>query len=221
MIPGPRFAMSPEDGRLMENLRRKLKVLKNSRYALGHNPENCTATQKEKFQLIQNSYGAYQMKEGLRLILHLSDASLARERLQRWCHDALNSGIDAFRDLGLKIEHHAVNIVNAIRCHANSSQSEATNTTIKALIRLARGFRNLDNLMSLVYLKCSDLVIPVKNMLQPSNEYQQAMRAQAAENRRQQARDKSDRLLEMKDRDPEADADMDHFGLGSGMAAEA
>ncbi|MCR5772911.1 MAG: transposase, partial [Butyrivibrio sp.] len=46
---------------------------------------------------------------------------------------------------------------------ANSAKSESTNTTIKGLIKLARGFRNLDNMITLIYLKCSDIVVPLCN----------------------------------------------------------
>jgi hypothetical protein len=58
----------------------KTKDIKNSKFALGHRPENCTDGQREKLALIQNSYPdlykAYQFKESLRLILHMKDYEL-------------------------------------------------------------------------------------------------------------------------------------------------
>ena len=74
---------------------------------------------------------------------------------------------------------HRENIVNAVRLQANSSKSESCNTTIKALIKVARGFRNLDNMMALVYLRCSDIVVPLRNRIQPSAEYRRVSLAMA------------------------------------------
>ena len=59
-----------------------------------------------------------------------------------------------------------------------------TNTTVKALIKTARGFRNLENMKALIYLKCSDLLIPLNNRPQPSAQKHRAMRLEAAQRRR-------------------------------------
>ena len=59
-----------------------------------------------------------------------------------------------------------------------------TNTTVKALIKTARGFRNLENMKALIYLKCSDLLIPLNNRPQPSAQKRRAMRLEAAQRRR-------------------------------------
>lgn len=67
----------------------------------------------------------------------------------------------------------------------NSSKSESTNTTIKAIIAIARGFRNLDNLFAMIYLRCSDLVIPLDNRYRPSNEKVREMRERANQRRKQ------------------------------------
>ena len=83
-----------------------------------------------------------------------------------------------------KIQRHRENILNAVHFQANSSKSESTNTTIKGLIKVARGFRNLDNMIALIYLKCSDLLIPLNNRVQPSPEKRTAIRLKAAERRR-------------------------------------
>ena len=48
-------------------------------------------------------------------------------------------------ELSAKIGRHKENILNSIRCQANSAKSEAANTTIKVLIKMARSFRNIGN----------------------------------------------------------------------------
>ena len=79
---------------------------------------------------------------------------------------------------------HRESILNSVRLQANSAKSESCNTTIKALVRMARGFRNLDNMIALIYLKCSDLVVPLHNRPQPSAEWQKKKRDEANERRR-------------------------------------
>ena len=88
-------------------------------------------------------------------------------------------------ELAEKIQRHRENILNSVRFQANSAKSESTNTTIKALIKMARGFRNLDNMKALIYLKCSDLLIPLNNRVQPSAERRKELRLKAAERRKE------------------------------------
>ena len=44
---------------------------------------------------------------------------------------------------------------------------------------MARGFQSIDNLIALIYLKCSDLVIPLNNRYQPTAEKAAEKRARA------------------------------------------
>ena len=115
----------------------------------------------------------------------MRDPEQAATELTKWIDDAKKSGLGPMKELADKIENrHKENILNAIKCQANSAKSESTNTTIKGLIKLARGFRNLDNMIALIYLKCSGIVVPLCNRPQPSAEYLARKRARANELRR-------------------------------------
>ncbi|MCR5009128.1 MAG: transposase [Oribacterium sp.] len=115
----------------------------------------------------------------------MRDPEQAATELAKWIDDAKNSELKPMKELADKIENrHKENILNAIKCQANSAKSESTNTTIKGLIKLARGFRNLHNMIALIYLKCSDIVVPLCNRPQPSAEYLARKRARANELRR-------------------------------------
>jgi transposase len=129
-------------------------------------------------------WAAYQLKERLRLILHMRDAGEAAAQLGEWIEDASSCGLAPMEKLAEKIARHRESILNSVRLQANSAKSEACNTTIKALIKMARGFRNLDNMVALIYLKCSDLVVPLHNRPQPSAEWQKRKRDEANERRR-------------------------------------
>ena len=115
----------------------------------------------------------------------MKDPDQAAIELEKWIADAKKSGLKPMEELADKIENlHKENILNAIKCQANSAKSESTNTTIKGLIKLARGFRNLDNMIALIYLKCSDIVVPLYNRPYPSKEYLARKRERANELRR-------------------------------------
>ena len=185
-------ALSEEHQKILDDLEAQAKNIKKSKHALGHNPENCTSAQADKIRLIENSYPdlyrAYQLKESLRLILHMKDAETAAWELDQWVADAASSGLVPMKELSEKVRRHKENILNSIRHQANSSKSEAVNTTIKVLIRMARGFRNIENMKALIYLKCSDLVIPLHNRYQRTPEKAASMRKTANELRKQRER---------------------------------
>ena len=182
---------SSEHQSVLDDLAGRIKDIKGARYALGHRPENCTEAQAERIKLIENSYPdlykAYQLKESLRLILHLKEPELAAEELDKWLTEASECNLTPMKELAEKIRRHRENILNSVRFQANSAKSESTNTTIKALIKVARGFRNLENMAALIYLKCSDLIIPLNNRPQPSPERRNTMRLKATRQRSKRA----------------------------------
>lgn len=54
-------------------------------------------------------------------------------------------------------------ILNIIRLGVSNARVEATNNKIKLIVRKAYGFRNIENMLDMVYLVCSDLRIPLPN----------------------------------------------------------
>ena len=182
--------LSKEHTEEVKALYEKAAEVKNSRYALGKNPHNLTENQAQKLELIKNSYPdlykGYQHKETLRLILHMKDPDFALQELENWIADVEKEDDANMIALAEKIGRHKDNIINSIKHQANSAKSESTNTSIKVLIRMGRGFRNLENMFSLIYLKCSDLIIPLNNRPQPSAEVLKEMRENA--NQRRKAR---------------------------------
>lgn len=186
--------LSAEHQAILDEMAEKNKVLRGAKYALGHNPENRRQSQDDAIRLIETEYPdlykGFQFKESLRVILHMNDAEQATIALDKWIDEAKACGLKPFVKLAEKVERHKDGIINSVKYQANSSKSEACNTTIKALIKMGRGFRNYKNLESLIYLKCSDLVIPLNNRIQPSAEYLKKVRdaANARRKARQEAR---------------------------------
>ena len=145
----------------------KADEIKNSAYALGKAPEHLTEKQELRIQMIATNndrlYRAYRMKETLRLLLKSKDVDEAEESLKRWLWWASHSRIPAFKVLYEKIKRHKEHILNAIRLGMSNARIEATNNKIKLIIRKAYGFRNIQNMLDMVYLVCSDLRVPLPN----------------------------------------------------------
>ena len=141
--------------------------LKRSAYALGKAPEHLTDNQRVQLEMIAQKnpvlYRAYKIKENLRLLLKLDDVDEAAEALKSWLWWASHSRIPAICELARKVRRHKQHILNAIRFKMSNARIEATNNKIKLIIRKAYGFRNIDNMIDLIYLVCSDLKLPLPN----------------------------------------------------------
>ena len=99
-------------------------------------------------------YRAYLLKEGLRLVFRHSHDAAVKE-LDRWLAWAQRCRIKEFVELGRKIKRHKSAILAAIKYGLTNARIEAINNNIKVTIRMGYGYRNIDNLIALVKLKCS------------------------------------------------------------------
>lgn len=187
--------LSAAHQKIINDLEQAAKKIKGTKYVLGMNPENLKISSLDRLRLIEESYPdvyrAYQLKEKLRIILHMKDPKTAETALVQWIEEALHCEIKQFVDMAGKIQKHKENILNAVELQVNSSRSEATNTTIKSLIATARGFRNMANMFALIYLRCSDITVPLHNRYQPSAEKQRELRE--LQNQRKHQREEAKR----------------------------
>ncbi len=147
--------------------REKASDIKNSAYVLGKAPEHLTEKQQIRLDIIQANdsqlYRAYRLKESLRLLLKSTDVEKAEADLKHWLFWASHSRMPAFIDLYHKIKRHKEHILNTIRYGLSNARIEATNNKIKLIIRKAYGFRNINNMIDMVYLVCSDIQVPLPN----------------------------------------------------------
>jgi transposase len=143
------------------------KSIKGSLYTLGKAPEHLTEKQKARLAEIALSdkklYRAYILKEKLRLIIHMKDVEEARHALKRFFWSATHSRIKEFSELAYKIRRHEENILNTLAMRMSNARIEATNNKIKLIIRRSYGFRNIQNMIDMVLLICSNLRVPLPN----------------------------------------------------------
>ena len=80
-------------------------------------------------------------------------------RVDAWFKWARHCRIPAFVELQKKINRHMQSILNTIEYGLTNARIEAINNKIKLSIRMAYGFRNLDNMMAMIMLRCSDIKV--------------------------------------------------------------
>ena len=135
--------------------------IKGARYPLLKNPENLTPSQSTTLEAIARSdprlYRGYLLKEGLRDVFKADGAAEARERLEGWLARACRCRIPEFVELSRKVRRRKEQIVRAVELGMSNARIEAINNKIKLTVRMGYGFRNIDNLIALVMLRCSDL----------------------------------------------------------------
>lgn len=147
--------------------RKAAKFIKGSSYSLGKAPENLTNNQQLQLEAVTLAnpklYRAYLRKEELRLLLKNDSPEIAEKELKAWYWKASHSRIPAIKELGKKVMRHKEHILNTIRFKMSNARIEATNNKIKLIVRKAYGFRNINNLLDMVYLVCSNLRVPLPN----------------------------------------------------------
>ena len=99
-------------------------------------------------------YRAYLLKEKLRLVFRHSYDEASKE-LDDWMKWAQRCRIKEFVELRKKIKRHKTAILASINHGLTNARIEAINNKIKVTIRMGYGFRNIDNLIALVKLRCS------------------------------------------------------------------
>lgn len=140
-----------------------VELIKGMKFALGKAPENLTESQRARLDMIADCdsrlFRAYKWKERLRLVFKLNYEE-AEEELTKWIKGVKHSRIKSFVEFSEKIQRHKEAILATIRYGISNAQIESINNKIKLIIRMAYGFRNMENMLDMIMLKCSDIVIP-------------------------------------------------------------
>ena len=99
---------------------------------------------------------SWRRKELLRTLLGLP-LGRARGELNHWVFWASHSRIPEIVELCRKIRRRKDDIPTTIRLGHSNARPEAFNNKIKVTIRMAYGFRHVDNLIAMIKLRCSGL----------------------------------------------------------------
>ena len=77
--------------------------------------------------------------------------------MDSWIKWAQHSRIKVFVDLQKKIRRHYDAILTTMEHDLSNAVLEATNRKIKVSIYMAYGFRNINNMLDMIMLRCSDI----------------------------------------------------------------
>ena len=140
----------------------QVKAVRSAKYPLLMNPENLSESYQAKLQQIllrdRRLATAYRLKEDLRLIFKMNIIEVPAA-LEKWRRRAWSCRIPQFMELQRKIKRHKNAILSTIRYGISNARIEATNNKIKLSVRMAYGFRNIENLISMIMLRCGGLSV--------------------------------------------------------------
>lgn len=108
-------------------------------------------------------FRGYKLKEQLRLAFKLSSVKDAKAELDTFFWKATHSRIQIFKELAYKIRCHEDHILNTIETKLSNARVESINNKIKLFIRKAYGFKNIQNMLDMILLGCSNIYIPLPN----------------------------------------------------------
>ena len=141
-------------------------AMRGVRYAVPKNPEDLTERQDTDPR--GQPYRSWQLKELPGTLPH-QPTGQAGAGLERWIFRASHSRIPEIVELCRKTRRRKDDIPKTIRPGHSNARPEAFNNKIKATIRMAYGFRHVDNLIAMIKLRCSGPPIHLPTpILQPT-----------------------------------------------------
>jgi transposase len=139
-------------------------LLKKTRYIWLKNPENLTAKQLQSLGSLRKenlkTARAYQMKltfqDIYREIRNPEEAGIA---IKKWLSWAVRSRLDPIKKFARTVKKHYDGILRHFESGLTSGFMEGINSRIQEVKRRARGFRNIYNFISMIYLVAGGLII--------------------------------------------------------------
>ncbi|GHV63395.1 hypothetical protein FACS1894195_5580 [Bacteroidia bacterium] len=90
-------------------------------------------------------------------VFEIAHPDEAKGYLQYWCDMAMESGIQPFIKFVQLIKAHWFGIVNYFDTKITNGILEGINSKIQLIKRRARGFRNMESFMNMIYFNCAKL----------------------------------------------------------------
>jgi transposase len=137
-------------------------TMKGLKYAVPQEPRRPDRTAIRSLETLGDTdpkgqlYRSWQLKELLRT-LPRQPVGQAEAELKRWIFRASHSRIPEIVELCRKIRRRRDDILGTIGPGYSNARLEAFNNKIKVTIRMAYGFRHVDNLIAMIKLRCSGL----------------------------------------------------------------
>lgn len=138
-------------------------TLKHMRWTLLKNPSKHTAKEANKIKDLskcnKRMAKAYQMKVTFQEIYDIPTKEEAEIALKSWGSWAVRSRLEPIKKFWRTVQNHWDGILNYFDTRLTAGISEGINSRIQEIKRRGRGYRNIDNFISLIYLSMSNLDI--------------------------------------------------------------
>lgn len=136
-------------------------LLSGSRYAWLHNPETATEKQQEQIKTLSKLHlktaRAYQIRLALRSVYELRGIKKAEYALKHWYFWATHSRIEPIIKAAKTIREHWTGVIAFFNDRLANGLAEGVNSVIQTLKRRARGYANVKNFITMIYLICGKL----------------------------------------------------------------
>jgi transposase len=130
--------------------------LKGTRYLWLKNEWNHTARQAERWASIRlrqfKTGRAWMLKSALQAVFQPENRDVGASMLSSWCAWAQRSRLAPMIELARTLRRHWVGVVNWFDSQISNGVLEAINGLVQAAKRRARGYRNVNYLITMIYL---------------------------------------------------------------------
>lgn len=141
--------------------RKEHAALKGHKYTFLRNRDKLTGKQETALSELITLYPtlgeAYRLKELFNDLWAMPDKVSAELFLRQWCNEVEAAKIPAFIDFVKTVKAHWLGIVQFADSHLTNGILEGINNKIQLAKRRARGFRNLDNFINMIFFLCGKL----------------------------------------------------------------
>jgi transposase len=142
-------------------------LLKRSRYIWLKNPENLTVEQTKQLDTLRHenlkTAKVYQMKLTFQDIYrNIKEPKAAEEAIKKWLSWAVRSRLEPVKAFAKMVKNHFAGIMRFFTSRLTSGAIEGINSRIQEIKRRARGYRNINNFIAMIYLETAglDLALP-------------------------------------------------------------
>jgi len=137
-------------------------LLKKTRYVWLKNPEKLTAGQAKKLHTLRfenlKTAKVYQMKLTFQDIYRsASNSADAAVDIKKWLSWAVRSRLEPVKKFAQMIKSHWEGALRYFDTRLTTGRVEGINSRIQEIKRRAKGFRNIDNFISMIYLEAANL----------------------------------------------------------------
>ena len=141
--------------------RKEHEALKGHKYTFLKNHENLSETKQQELAEMIRLYPtlgeAYRLKVLFNDLWTMPDKPAAESFLTQWCAEVEAAKIPAFMKFAKTVRAHWNGIVHFVESHLSNGILEGINHKVQLAKRRARGFRNIDNFINMIYFLCGKL----------------------------------------------------------------